>query len=148
MKKPFSFNWILFFCFLFFYQKTRFERLNSLTHHTGNESDRNVGSSAATTVVRKTVHSMSTTGRTPPHTPNSNPPPPCLRPPLEQNHNKLLNNSQALEQQQYRASMRQTTSKIQQEPFQNSYSGQQILLTSGDIEAMTLKQFRIGSLGC
>jgi hypothetical protein len=136
----------VFFCFFFFYQKTRFERLNSLTHHSGNESDRNVGSSAATTVVRKTVH---TTGKTPPHTPNANLPPPSLRPPPEQNHNKFLNNAHAFEQQQYRTSMRQTNPKThQQEPFQNSYSGQQILLTSGDIEAMTLKQFRIGSIGC
>jgi hypothetical protein len=111
--------------------------LNSFTHHPGNESDNYVGSSAATTVVRKTVHS---TGKSPPTTPNS-------FEGITQSNHKVLTNTHALEQHQYRASMRQTTTKNQQEPFQNSYSGQQILLTSGDIEAMTLKQFRIGSLG-
>ncbi|CAF3649466.1 unnamed protein product, partial [Rotaria sp. Silwood2] len=30
----------------------------------------------------------------------------------------------------------------------NNYNGQQLLLTSGDIEAMTMRQFRMGSLGC
>ncbi len=136
------------FCFsFFFYQKNRFERLNSFTNHPGNESDNYVGSSAATTVVRKTVHSTSTTGKSPPRTPNSfEGLTRTTNSPSEQNH-KVLTNKHALEQHQHRASTRQTTTKNQQEPFQNAYSGQQILLTSGDIEAMTLKQFRIGSLG-
>jgi len=44
--------------------------------------------------------------------------------------------------------MKLSTTKNASDPFHNTYSGQQILLTSGDIEAMTMKQFRIGSLGC
>jgi hypothetical protein len=135
-----------FVLFFFFYQKSRFERLNSFTHHPGNESDNYVGSSAATTVVRKTVHSTSSTGKSPPTTPNSFEG--ITRSNLLESNHKVLTNTHALEQHQYRASMRQTTTKNQQESFLNSYSGQQILLTSGDIEAMTLKQFRIGSLGC
>jgi hypothetical protein len=44
--------------------------------------------------------------------------------------------------------MKQASTKNSLDPFHTNYSGQQILLTSGDIEAMTMKQFRIGSIGC
>jgi hypothetical protein len=44
--------------------------------------------------------------------------------------------------------MKQASTKNSPDPFHTNYSGQQILLTSGDIEAMTMKQFRIGSIGC
>ena len=115
--------------------------MNSLGHHPGDESDNYVGTSAATTVVRKTVHPFS---KSPPHTPNlrdgkSRP---------EQNHKILPIKPNLLDQQVYQASMKQPTNKLPHDPFQNTYSGQQILLTSGDIEAMTMKQFRIGSIGC
>jgi hypothetical protein len=135
--------------FLFlFYQKKRFDHLNSISHHPGDESDKYVGTSAATTVVRKTTH--------PPPPPSSSTVKTVQRSsdvisrsiPLEQNH-KVLTNKHALEQHQHRASMRQSSSsKNHPDSFHSNYSGQQLLLTSGDIEAMTMKQFRIGSIGC
>jgi len=130
--------------FCFFYQKTRLERANSTGHYPGDETDNYVGSSAATTVVRKTAQpnrpSASGTPKSFDDSQHSN----LL---TEQNH-KVFTNKHTLDQQHHRASMRQTASKTSSDPFQTSYSGQQILLTSGDIEAMTMKQFRIGSLGC
>jgi hypothetical protein len=142
---------IQYFCFSFFYQKNRFERLNSLGHHLGEESDKYVGSSAATTVVRKGTHATITStltgkGKTLHRTSNSSDIMSRSNP-IEQNH-KVLTNKHALEQHQHRASMKQPSTKTSPDPFHNTYSGQQILLTSGDIEAMTMKQFRIGSLGC
>ncbi len=130
----------------FFYQRNRFERLNSLSHHPGDESDKYVGSSAATTVVRKGTHptTSGSAGRTSQNTSNSSDVISRSNP-IEQNH-KVVPNKYALEQ--HRASMKLATTKNAPDPFHNSYSGQQILLTSGDIEAMTMKQFRIGSLGC
>lgn len=138
-----SFNWKKSIFHFSFYQKNRFERLNSLGHHPGEEPDNYVGSSIATTVVRKGTHPTTKSSKRESNSSDgnnrSNPP--------EQNH-KVLTNKHALERSQHRASMRQAPVKNYPDPFQNSYSGQQILLTSGDIEAMTMKQFRIGSLGC
>jgi hypothetical protein len=126
----------------FFYQKNRLERINSIGHNPGDESDNFLGSSAATTVVRKTAPM----GKHLPRLSNafdgalqSNP--------IEQNH-KTVTNNDTLEQLQHRASMRQSSAKPNSNPFQSNYTGQQILLTSGDIESMTMKQFRISSLGC
>jgi hypothetical protein len=120
------------------------ERLNSFGHHPGDESDQYIGSSAATTVVRKATHP--TTEKTPQRSSNSSDGT-SRATPTEQNH-KVLTNTHALEQFQHRASMKQSTGRNNPNPFQNNYTGQQILLTSGDIEAMTMKQFRIGSIGC
>jgi hypothetical protein len=129
-----------------FYQKTRLDHLNSLGHHPGDELDKCVGSSAATTVVRKTIHPIIPMGKPLQRSSNSSEGTSRSNP-IEQNH-KVLANRHALEQLQHRASMRQSASKTEQNPFHNTYTGQQLLLTSGDIEAMTLKQFRMGSLGC
>jgi hypothetical protein len=131
--------------FSFFYQKNRLERINSFGAHPGDESDKYVGSSAATTVVRKTTHPTTPTGKNAQRSSNSSEGP-SRSTPIEQNH-KVLTNKHALEQFQHQASMKQTSPKNSPQPFQNSYTGQQIL-TSGDIEAMTMKQFRIGSIGC
>ncbi|CAF1415487.1 unnamed protein product [Adineta steineri] len=122
------------------YLKARLERLNSVGHG-GSESDEYAGS-AATTVVRKTLpprKSLQRLSSASDKESRSNS--------VEQNH-KILTNKHALEQQQHRASMRQSIANPNSNPFQTNYTGQQVLLTSGDIEAMTMKQFRIGTLGC
>lgn len=123
------------------YQGSRLEHLPSSINHPGDESDKSVSSSAATTVLRKsTTNSSDGTSRSPQHAWETT------------TINPILTNRHALEQHQRRTSMRQTinhTNPMQHfSPFQSSYSGQQVLLTSGDIEAMTMKQFRMGSLGC
>lgn len=118
--------------------------MNSLGHYPGDESDNYVGSSAATTVVRKTIHPSTLSGKSPPHTPKLS----DGKSLPDQNHKIPMLKPNLLDQQVYQASMKQPTSKLPHDPFQNTYSGQQILLTSGDIEAMTMKQFRIGSIGC
>ncbi len=113
------------------------ERLSTFGHYPGDESDKYVGSSAATTVVRKTTNtkidprtSISSDGT------------------LTREHNhQILANRHAIEP---RTSIRQTSlvNPLNSMNFNSSYSGQQLLLTSGDIEAMTMRQFRMGSLGC
>ncbi len=116
------------------------ERLSTFGHHLGDESDKYLGSSAATTVVRKTINpkpeqrrsSSSSTGTT--------------RHSLEHS-NQILTNKHSIESQP--SSIHQTSTILN--PFNsmhynNSYGGQQLLLTSGDIEAMTMRQFRMGSL--
>ena len=112
----------------------------------GDEPDKYVGSSAATTVVRKTTHPTTPTGKNAQRSSNSSEGP-SRSAPVEQNH-KVLTNRHALEQFQHRASMKQSSQKSNPQSFQNNYTGQQLLLTSGDIESMTMKQFRIGSIGC
>jgi hypothetical protein len=116
------------------------ERLSTFGHFPGDESDKYVGASAATTVVRKTTNakndlrqSISSDGTLTRHS-------------LDHNH-QILANKHAIEP---RTTIRQTSliNPFNYTNFNNSYSGQQLLLTSGDIEAMTMRQFRMGSLGC
>ncbi|CAF2564401.1 unnamed protein product [Rotaria sp. Silwood2] len=128
------------------YLKNRFERLNALGIYPGDQSDKYVGSSAATTVVRKTAHSLTSTGKLLQRVLTSSDGI-CRPNPIEQNH-KNLTNKHAFEKHQHRASMRQSTTTKNSNDSQNHDIGQQILLTSGDIEAMTMKQFRVGSIGC
>jgi hypothetical protein len=115
------------------------ERLSTFGHYPGDESDKYVGASAATTVVRKVTYpkvehrlSNSSDGAFGRHS-------------LEQNH-QILTNKHTNEP---RTTIRQTSpiNPFNNTNFNNNYSGQQLLLTSGDIEAMTMKQFRMGSLG-
>lgn len=117
--------------------------MNSFGHHPGDESEDYVGGSVATTVFRKTVHPTNSTGKSPPHTPNISENKSRLKPSTQNHHTKIPVIKPNLEEQVHQASMKQPTSKTYHDP----YSGTQILLTSGDIEAMTMKQFRIGSLG-
>ncbi|CAF1125678.1 unnamed protein product [Adineta ricciae] len=123
------------------YSKTRMERLNSFGHHAGDESDAYVGS-AATTVVRKTIPTGKNTQRMSIASEETN-----RLNPTDRNH-KILTNKHTLEEQQHRVSMRQPSGINNSHTLPNNHTGQQLLLTSGDIEAMTMKQFRIGSLGC
>lgn len=106
--------------------------MNSSGCHPGDESDKYVGASAATTVLRKTIHQRYSNPLDGLHPSNS----------IDQNHKTLLNNSS------YEQSMRLSTSSRGFSSQNSNPSGQQCLLTSGDIEAMTMKQFRMGSLGC
>jgi hypothetical protein len=116
------------------------ERLSAFGHRPGDEAgSKFVGSSAATTVVRKTISSKGeprssiSSDATRTHS-------------FEQNH-QVLTNKHA-EQNQRKTSLRQSiTNPFSNSNYNNSYTGQQLLLTSGDIEAMTMKQFRMGSLG-
>ncbi|CAF1052001.1 unnamed protein product [Rotaria sordida] len=129
-----------------FKQKNRFELLNTLGNHPGDQSDKYLGSSAATTVVRKTIHPLTSTGKLLQHVSNSSDG--VYRPnPIEQNH-KNLTNKHTLEQHQQRPLMRPSVTKNNSNVPQNHDRGQQILLTSSDIEAMAMKQFRVGSIGC
>ncbi|CAF0914245.1 unnamed protein product [Rotaria sordida] len=129
-----------------FKQKNRFELLNTLGNHPGDQSDKYLGSSAATTVVRKTIHPLTSTGKLLQHVSNSSDG--VYRPnPIEQNH-KNLTNKHTLEQHQQRPLMRPSVTKNNSNFPQNHDRGQQILLTSSDIEAMAMKQFRVGSIGC
>ncbi|CAF3582851.1 unnamed protein product [Rotaria sordida] len=128
------------------YLKNRFELLNTLGNHPGDQSDKYLGSSAATTVVRKTIHPLTSTGKLLQHVSNSSDG--VYRPnPIEQNH-KNLTNKHTLEQHQQRPLMRPSVTKNNSNVPQNHDRGQQILLTSSDIEAMAMKQFRVGSIGC
>jgi len=112
------------------------ERLSIFGNHHTDECDKYPGSSAATTVVRKTINSknehrssISSTGTITRHSYEYN--------------NQILTNKHAIEP---RSSSIRPSSLIN--PFNTTnYSGQQLLLTSGDIEGMTMKQFRMGSLG-
>lgn len=103
--------------------------MNSCGYHPGDESDKYVGASAATTVLRKTIHQRFSTSIENPSTSNS----------IDLNHKSLINKSS------YDQTMRLSSSS-RGFPMNSNPSGQQ-LLTSGDIEAMTMKQFRMGSLG-
>jgi hypothetical protein len=117
--------------FFFVSQRNRLERLSIFGNHHSDECEKYPGSSAATTVVRKTTNSknehrssISSTGTITRHSYGYN--------------NQILTNKHAIEPR--------SSSIIN--PFNSTnYSGQQLLLTSGDIEAMTMKQFRMGSLG-
>ncbi len=116
------------------------ERLSTFGHFPGDESDTYVGSSAATTVVRKPTNakndprtSMSSDGTLTRH--------------LSERNHQILANRHAIEPQ---TTVHHTSfiNPFNYTNLNNSYSGQQLLLTSGDIEAMTMRQFRMGSLGC
>ncbi|CAF4866175.1 unnamed protein product [Rotaria magnacalcarata] len=126
------------------YLKTRFERLNSLGHHPGDQSDTYVGSSAATTVVRKTLHPLTSTEKILQRLSSSSDAI-CRSSPTQPDH-KILTNKHALEQHQHRASMRQSSAKTKLNSSENHDIGQQILLTSGDVEVLAMKQFRVGSI--
>jgi hypothetical protein len=113
------------------------ERLSTFGHRPGDEPGKYVNASAATTVVRKTICSKPE-GRSSVSSDVT-----LRKPSFDQNH-QVLTNKHAIEQNQRKTSSRQSIVN----PFNHSnYSGQQLLLTSGDIEAMTMKQFRMGSLG-
>jgi len=112
------------------------EHLSTFGLHPGDESDKYVGSSAATTVVRKTINPKIE------HRSSNSSDGTFTRHSFEHNH-QILTNKHTIEP--LTSSIRQTSLV---NPFNTNYSGQQILLTSGDIEAMTMKQFRMGSLGC
>ena len=116
-----------------FSQRNRLERLSTFGNHLSDECDKYPGSSAATTVVRKIINSknehrssISSIGTITKHS--------------YEHNNQILTNKHAIEPR--------SSSSIMN-PFNSTtnYSGQQLLLTSGDIEAMTMKQFRMGSLG-
>lgn len=128
--------------YFLFYQKNRFERLNSLGHHPGDPSDTYVGSSAATTVVRKTYHPLTSAGKFFQRLSNTSDGasrPTCI----EQNH-KILANEHALEQQN-RASIKKILAKHDATPFRNHATKQPILITSSDVESVAMKQFHLGS---
>ncbi len=120
----------------YFSQRNRLEHLSTFGLHPGDESDKYVGSSAATTVVRKTINPKIE------HRSSNSSDGTFTRHSFEHNH-QILTNKHIIEPPT--SSIRQTSLV---NPFNTNYSGQQILLTSGDIEAMTMKQFRMGSLGC
>jgi len=119
------------------------EHLSTFGNQLGDESDKYVSSSAATTVVRKTTTSKSE-HRT------SNASIGTLRRHSNEPNHQILTNKHAFEQRQSGASIRQTSmiNPLSYAHFNNNHSGQHVLLTSGDIEAMTMKQFQMGSLGC
>ncbi|CAF0768013.1 unnamed protein product [Rotaria sp. Silwood1] len=124
------------------YIRNRLERLSTSGYHSVNELDK-YGSSIATTVLRKTTNSK--------HEHRSSNSSDCTlrKNSFEQNHS-IVTNQHFIEQHQPKVSVRHTSIV---NPFNirhfnhNNYNGQQLLLTSGDIEAMTMKQFRMGSLG-
>ncbi|CAF1297730.1 unnamed protein product [Rotaria magnacalcarata] len=127
------------------YMRNHLEHSSTSGHLSANELDKYVGSSSATTVVRKIANSKNERGL-------SNSSDGILSRPSEQNHQIMLN-EHADELYQPKISMKRTTII---NPFNygrfnnnnNSFNAQQILLTSGDIEAMTMRQFRMSSLGC
>jgi len=113
------------------------ERLSIFGNHFNDECDKYLGSSAATTVVRKTTNSKND------HRSSTSSVGTITKHPFEYN-NQILTNRYAVES---KSSSNRPSSLIN--PFiSTNYTGQQLLLTSGDIEAMTMKQFRMGSLGC
>ncbi|CAF3600590.1 unnamed protein product [Rotaria sp. Silwood1] len=128
------------------YLKNRFELLNTLGNHPGDQSDKYVGSSAATTVVRKTAHPLTSTEKLHQRVSTSSDGI-CRSNPVEQNH-KNLTNQHALEKHPHPAIMKRSIIKKNSDASQNHDGGQQTLLISGDIEAMAIKQFRTGSSGC
>ena len=119
------------------------EHLSTFGNQLSDESDKYVSASAATTVVRKTTTSKSE------HRSSNSSVGTLRRQSNEPNH-QLSTNKHANEQHQPKTSMRQTTivNPLSYAHFNNNRNGQQVLLTSGDIEAMTMKQFQMGSLGC
>ena len=110
------------------------ERLSTFGHYSGDDSENYVGSSAATTVVRKTAGNSKGDRRTSNSSLGTFP-----RQSIENDHKHL-----------HQRSVRQPSliNPLSYMNFNSSYTGQQVLLTSGDIEAMTMRQFRMGSLGC
>ena len=112
------------------------ERLSTFGHHSGDESDDYVGSSAATTVVRKTTGNNKGDRRTSNASLGTFP-----RQSMENDHKYLHQRQRSVRQ----PSLINPLNFIN---FNTTYTGQQLLLTSGDIEAMTMRQFRMGSLGC
>lgn len=114
------------------------ERLNGDGNCRTEQSDKYFGQSVATTVVRKMTHSNCQRLSTGSENPSRS------IPSLEQNHKSLLDRD-TFDQQQHQTTMRINSTTNQ---LQTNYSEQQSLLTSADIEAMTMKQFRMGSIGC
>lgn len=101
------------------------ERLSTFGHYSADESDDYVGSSAATTVVRKKTDRRSSNTSISKHFPDND---------------QILTNKHIHQ--------RQRINPLNYINLNQTYTGQQVLLTSGDIEAMTMRQFRMGSLGC
>ncbi|CAF1375144.1 unnamed protein product [Adineta steineri] len=126
------------------YMKDRLEHLSTFGNQLGDESNKYV-SSAATTVVRKTTTTSKSDHRSSNSSEDAH-----RRHSVEPNHQVLVN-KYAFDQSLSRTSMRPPTSivnPLSNRQYNNNYTGQQVLLTSGDIEAMTMKQFQMGSLGC
>lgn len=128
---------------VFSLQKDRLEHLSTFGNQLGDESDKYVSSSAATTVVRKTVPNRTE------HRSSNSSDGTFRRHSVEPNR-QVLANKYAVERTHPRPTLRATSigSPLSFGQCNPNYSGQQILITSGDIEAMTMKQFQVGSLGC
>ena len=127
------------------------EHLSNCEHQSGDDPDKCFTTSAATTVVRKTTNiSLNPISNKVESRLSDSSDGMKIHSSLFENSNQILTNRHALEEHQRRASMRQSIQKnpLNFSPFQINSSGQQTLFTSSDIEAMTMKQFRMGSLGC
>ncbi|CAF0888771.1 unnamed protein product [Rotaria sordida] len=125
------------------YIRNRLEHLSTSGYNSINELDTYVGSSSATTVLRKLTNprSESRLSGSSDGTVRTNS--------FEQNHS-VLTNQHFIEQYQPKVSVKHISiaNPFNYGHFNNHYNGQQLLLTSGDIEAMTMKQFRMSSVGC
>ncbi|CAF1388982.1 unnamed protein product [Adineta ricciae] len=121
------------------YLKDRLEHLSTFANQSNDEPNKHVSSSAATTVLRRTTNvkvdrrlSNSSDGTFRRHS-------------VEGNH-QILTNRHAIDGNYRATSISNPFNSTNS--FHNNYNGQRVLITSGDIEAMTMKQFQMGSLGC
>ena len=119
------------------------EHLTTSDHRLLSESNKHISSSVATTVVLNTTNPKIECCL-------SNVSDETIREDsLEQNH-QLSTNKRAFEEHQPKILMKRTSivDSFNCKNMNDSYcSGQRPLITSGDIEALTLRQFRMGSLG-
>ena len=115
------------------------EHLSTFANQSTDEPKKQVSSSAATTVLRRATNIKVD------HRSSNSSDETFRRHSVDPNH-QVLTNRHGLDGN-YRATsisnpFHSTNS------FHNNYNGQRVLITSGDIEAMTMKQFQMGSLGC
>ncbi|UJR34994.1 hypothetical protein I4U23_027770 [Adineta vaga] len=123
------------------YLKDRLEHLSTFGNQLSDESDKHVSSSVATTVVRKTVNTK------PEHRLSNSSDGTFRRHSIEPNH-QILTNRHAIDRHSSRPTSIGNALNFSSFNNNNNYNGQHVLITSGDIEAMTMKQFQMGSLGC
>lgn len=124
------------------------EGLSASGHHSADESDKYVGSSSATTVIRKATIRKGQRGVSNSSDGATN------KTQLDQNQQVLLNehtnetNEQIMSIKQSSIVNPLNYGCLNTHTNNNSFNVQQILSTSDDTEAMTMRQFRMSSIGC
>lgn len=121
------------------------EYLSTSDHNSAGDTNQYVSTSAATTVVRKTRNSILEH-----HLSDSSDDATKIRPSEDNHQRETCNHSIKQNPPKIRVNTKSIMNAFNYARFNshNNSGQQQPVSTSGDIEAMTLRQFRMSSLGC